>query len=66
MIDLKYLYFYLKKSRKKIETLGTGSTFKAITKQQLNTIKNAKNCMEIEMFAYFKNSKKEDIKRFIS
>lgn len=37
-IDLHYIYFYLKKIKKKIESLGTGSTFKAITGRQLNAI----------------------------
>ena len=37
-LDLHYLYFYLSNIKEKISNLGTGSTFKAITGQQLKTI----------------------------
>jgi type I restriction enzyme, S subunit len=37
-ISFEYLYYYLKNNEHKIENLGTGSTFKAITQSQINKI----------------------------
>ncbi len=39
ILDYKYLYYYLLKSKKQIADLGTGSTFKAISKSILSEIK---------------------------
>lgn len=35
----EYLYYYLKRNENKISKIGTGSTFKAITQKQLNSIR---------------------------
>lgn len=37
--DYRYIYFYLQNIEKEIEKLGSGSTFKAINKNQLHNIK---------------------------
>jgi type I restriction enzyme S subunit len=39
--NYEYLFFYLRKIEKEIERLGSGSTFKAINKNQLQSIKIA-------------------------
>jgi len=39
--SFEYLYFYLKDHEQKIEKLGTGSTFKAITQSQIGKNNNS-------------------------
>jgi len=61
--DLKFLYYYLKKIRPSIEDLGTGSTFKAISKTTIEDIPVPVPPLETQQKIVAILDKVEEIKR---